>query len=116
MSQRLEWRSRAAVDGDRKNDSLLAIEEGTNKVMEAWPIEPELLADFLNDMDNLANYGGSETIEASLLNPTNWGDLVIARSLSGEVLSVDPQLYWEGIGNWFRSQGNDPHPWRERHP
>ena len=29
--------------------------------------------------------------------PEEWGELVIARSESGDVLDVDPQLYWEGI-------------------
>jgi hypothetical protein len=101
-------------DGDRKNDALLTIEDGTDRVVKAWPIRPELLTDFLNDMDNLENYGESG-IDVSQLNPTNWGDLVIARSEDGDVLSVNPQLYWEGLAGWYRSVGRDPHNWSESH-
>jgi hypothetical protein len=28
------------------------------------------------------------------------------------VITMDPELFWEGIYLWFRSQGVDPHPMR----
>ena len=34
----------------------------------------------------------------------------MSRTDAGEVIHVHPQLYWEGIAHWFRSQGLDPHP------
>jgi hypothetical protein len=40
-------------------------------------------------------------------DPAAWGHLVIARGASGEVLTMDPELYWEGIYAWFRSRGVD---------
>jgi hypothetical protein len=65
-------------------------------------------------MDNIDNYG-VDAIEVSQLNPTNWGDLVIARSEDGDVLGVDPQLYWEGVAGWYRARGDDPHRWSDHH-
>jgi hypothetical protein len=106
MEVRIEWRSKA--EGD---DALLAVEEENETVLEAWPADHELLRDFLNDMVGLkphARNGG----DVARRFPDEWGDLVIARSESGDVLTIDPQLYWEGVAYWFRSRGDDPHPWR----
>ena len=109
MALRIEWRSRA--EGD---DALLAVDESSNTVLDAWKADAALLADFLNDMDGLNAQRGRDGMDASHRDPEQWGELVIARSDSGDVLSVDPQLYWEGVAYWFRSRGEDPHPWRGR--
>ena len=108
MEVRIEWRSKS--EGD---DALVAVEEESDKVLETWDVNPELLADFLNDMEAIhphARNGG----DMSQRFPEEWGEFVIARSESGDVLGIDPQLYWEGIAYWFRSRGDDPHPWRRR--
>ena len=47
-------------------------------------------------------------------DPDRWGALVISRSADGDVLFIDPELYWNGIADLFRSRGDDPHPWRGR--
>ena len=109
MGLRIEWRSRA--EGD---DALLAVEEDSNTVLEAWDADPASLTDFLNDMAALDAHKDRERADVSERNPDLWGALVIARSESGDVLSIDPQLYWEGVAYWFRSRGADPHPWRGR--
>src|SRR5256885_3094926 len=36
-------------------------------------------------------------------SPQEWGNIVMSRSDEGDVLWVDPALYWEGIAYWFRS-------------
>ncbi len=107
MGLRIEWRSKA--EGD---DALLAVEVESDDVLEAWAADADSLTNFLNDMDGLDAHGGRDKIDAAQRDPEHWGDLVIARSESGDVLSVDPQLYWEGVSYWFRSRGRDPHPWQ----
>ena len=106
MSVRIEWRTRA--EGD---DTLLTVDEAGDRVLQVATADPSLLTDFLNDMTGFRahNGGGGHPEE-----PYNWGALVIARSESGEVLDIDPQLYWEGVAYWFRSRGSDPHLWRGR--
>jgi hypothetical protein len=39
--------------------------------------------------------------------PSAWGHLVIARAQTGEVLTMDPEAFWSGIHQWFRSRGVD---------
>ena len=109
MTLRIEWRSR--TEGD---DALLAVEDDSNAVLSAWEADPALLTDFLNDMAGLDAHKGGISVDVSQRDPEQWGELVIARSESGDVLSVDPQLYWEGVAYWFRSRGRDPHEWRAR--
>ena len=38
----------------------------------------------------------------------------IARSADGDILFIDPEQYWNGISELFRTRGDDPHPWRGR--
>jgi hypothetical protein len=107
---RIEWRSRA--EGD---DTILAIEDGSNAVMKAWTADADLLTDFLNDMTGLDPSGPNPKtgngVDHTQHAPQEWGELVMARSEAGDVINVNPQLYWEGIAHWFRSQGRDPHPY-----
>lgn len=107
MSRSIEWR--CAPDGAY---ALVAVEDA-GTVVQAWPAEPELVADFLNDMTAVRDGNGSGVTVADP-DPDGWGELVIARSADGDVLFIDPELYWNGIADLFRSRGDDPHPWRGR--
>ena len=113
MALRIEWRSRA--EGD---ETILAIDDGSNAVVKAWWADTELLTDFLNDMvglDAFSTAGDGQSANGadySQRSPQEWGELVMARSDAGEVLNIDPGLYWERIAYWFRSRGLDPHPAR----
>jgi hypothetical protein len=111
MGLRIEWRCRA--EGD---DALLAIEDESNRVVKAWEAEEASLTDFLNDMTGLEATGPEANGHGGVSqdNPEEWGELVIARSEAGDILYIDPPLYWAGIAYWFRSRGNDPHTWRRR--
>ncbi|HVB07110.1 MAG TPA: hypothetical protein VNF07_12765 [Acidimicrobiales bacterium] len=109
MPVRIEWRHGAEGEG-----ALLAVEESTETVVKAWPANPELLTDFLNEMVEIKALEREDSARSESI-PGSWGELVIARSEDGEVLDVDPQLYWEGIAELFRSHGTDPHLWRSRH-
>lgn len=117
MALRIEWRSRA--EGD---DTILAVEEGSNAVVRTWLADTDLLANFLNDMVGMdapaptAGPKGKATngVDHTQRAPQEWGSIVMARSDDGDVLSVDPALYWDRIAYWFRSRGRDPHPARPR--
>ena len=61
---------------------------------------------------DLATWRQGPSVAADQRNPAAWGELVIARAKTGEVLTMDPERFWDGIYRWFRSQGVDPHPWR----
>ena len=107
MAVRLEWRTRGAMD-----DTLLLVDEDDNTVRQAVEAAPPVLRDFLNDMADLDTWRQGPSVAADQRNPAAWGELVIARAKTGEVLTMDPELFWDGIYRYFRSQGVDPHPLR----
>ena len=107
MAVRVEWRTRGAMD-----DTLLIVDDDDNTVRQAVQADPTVLRDFLNDMAGLDTWRQGPSVAADKSSPAVWGELVIARAKTGEVLTMDPELFWEGIYLWFRSQGVDPHPLR----
>src|SRR6266568_2752964 len=113
MSSRIEWRTRAKGD-----DALLFVGdygEAPNTVIKTWPADAGLLADFLNDMEELDTSAVRLETEGDQRDPQQRGRLVLSRAQrGGDVLDIDPENYWDGIYYWFRSRGLDPHPWRGR--
>ena len=111
MTPRIEWRTRG-----QGKDALLFVRdygEAADTVMKAWAADPGLLTDFLNDMSELDTEGVRLETAADQRDPQQWGKLVLARAeRGGDVLEIDPEIYWDGIYYWFRSRGSDPHPWR----
>jgi hypothetical protein len=104
MAVRVEWRTRGEMD-----DTLLVVDDDDNTVRQAVEAAPTVLRDFLNDMAGLETWREGPAVAEDKRNPAAWGELVIARAKTGEVLTMDPELFWEGIYLWFRSQGVDPH-------
>jgi hypothetical protein len=105
VGRRLEWR------GDRKAEqSILAVDE-SNAITRVWTADPVLLKDLLNDMNGFEASGSTGSAGGS---PQDFGPLILARSVAGDVLSIDPQRYWEGVADWFRSRGDDPHLYGRR--
>ena len=112
MTARIEWRTRG-----KGNDALLFVGEfgeDPNTVLRMWGADSVLLADFLNDMERLDTAVFDLEVDVTQREPQLWGKLVLARSQNGDVLTINPELYWDGIYYWFRSQGTDPHLWRGR--
>jgi hypothetical protein len=107
MAVRVEWRTRGAMD-----DTLLVVDADDNTVRQAVQAAPTVLRDFLNDMVGLDTWQQGPAVAEDQRSPAAWGALVLARAKTGEVLTMDPELFWEGIYLWFRSQGVDPHPLR----
>ncbi len=103
---RIEWRYRD------QQDALISVDEEGNTALEAWEFNKELLSDFLNLMTGLDGHGRHGIADDNRRDPQEWGTLVIARSDDGDVLRIDPELYWDRVSYWFRSQGADPNPYR----
>ena len=99
--RRLEWR------GAKLSDQAILAIDASNAVIRTWAADPTLLKDLLNDMRTFDTTGKGGEGEAA--SPGDFGPLILARSESGDVLSIDPQRYWEGVSDWFRSRGDDPH-------
>jgi hypothetical protein len=95
-----EWRTNDEID------TVLIVDTDSNTVRQAFKANPDILSDFLTDTGDLNAWSG-EPFDDARRNPDAWGELVIARASTGEVLTMDPRLYWEGIFNWFRSRGVD---------
>jgi hypothetical protein len=95
-----EWRT----DGER--DAVLIVEDDT-RVREALAANPEVLSRLLTETGDLGTWRGEQEVEANKQEPSTWGHLVIARASTGEVLTMDPERFWGGIYEWFRSRGVD---------
>jgi hypothetical protein len=105
---RYEWRRKH--EGD---DALIAIDVMDDKVVRVWPADPTVLTAFLNDLAGL-DPRGRNGLDQTQRSPAYWGDLVLSRGDEGDVLYIDPQMYWEGVQFWFRSRGLDPHTTHRR--
>ena len=103
MALRVEWRTRGETD-----DVILVVDDDQNTVRHAVEADPTVLRVFLNDMADLDTWRESPSVKDAQRKPEAWGDLVMARANTGEVLDMDPELFWDGIYNWFRSRGVDP--------
>jgi hypothetical protein len=95
-----EWRTNDDVD------TVLIVDTDSNTVRQALRASPDVLSDFLTDTGDVSAWPG-EPVDEARRNPAAWGELVIARASTGEIITMDPRLYWEGIFNWFRSRGVD---------
>ena len=108
MRMRIEWRYR------NPENALLTVDEEGNTALEVWELDRALLSDFLNQMTTLGTCSRQSIVDDSQRDPQEWGGLVIARSDSGDVLRTDPELYWDRVAHWFRSEGGDPNPGQQR--
>ena len=106
MAVRVEWRTRGEMD-----DAILVVDAAGHTVSQGLEADVEALHDFLNDMATLAAWR-QRPVENVQRDPAAWGELVMARAPTGEVITMNPELYWEGIYLWFRSRGIDPHAMR----
>ena len=110
MTARIEWRTKG-----RGDDSLLFVREygeAGDTVVKSWEADSGRITDFLNDMADLDTAAADLETDRHERDPLQWGELVLSRSQpDGDVLEVDPEIYWDKIYYWFRSRGTDPHVW-----
>ena len=101
MALSAEWRT------DGEVETILIVDDADNTVREALAADPAVLSNFLTDMGDLSTWRGGHSVDDDKCSPAAWGELVIARANTGEVLTMDPERFWDGIYSWFRSRGVD---------
>ncbi len=102
MALSAEWRTRGA-----KNDAILVL-DGDGAIREAIACNDTILSRFLTEqLADLDSWRGQSLVEGEQREPEAWGELVISRAGTGEVIEADPELFWQGIYLWFRSHGID---------
>ena len=104
MALRVEWRVRGEAD------AIVVVDADAQTVAEVITPDAGLLKDYLavsGDMQRWRGWTGWRSVEGDDLEPEAWGELVIGRAESGEVVTVDPELFWQGVTRWFRSRGVD---------
>lgn len=104
MVRRVEWRSRGEMD-----DTVLVLDMAQSTIERVVEPTPAILRDFLNDMEELDQWKEAPGTGRFKGAAREWGELVMARATTGEILDMDPERYWDGIYLWFRSRGTDPH-------
>jgi hypothetical protein len=95
-----EWRTASS------GDTILILGED-DLVQAACAVNVPVLRKFLTDIGDLELWGGDQPVEDALRLPDSWGEPVLSRAFSGEVLILDPELFWDRIYQWFRSRGVD---------
>ena len=101
MAWAAQWRTKG-----ESNDAVLVLDE-RGKVQAAIPATQSVLSRLLTEMGDLATWRGESSPGDDPPNPETWGQLVISRAISGEVIEVEPELFWHGIYSWFRAHGVD---------
>ena len=102
MTMHVEWRTKGEI-----NDTIILVDADQHKVNNALEANPKLLTTYLNEMD-LSNWQSGDAVQGNLTEPESWGELVMSRGAGGEIVDMDPELFWDGIYQWFRSRGIDP--------
>jgi hypothetical protein len=96
-----EWRTRGHLD-----DAVFVI-DASGSVVDVLPVTPLVLSRFLTGKGGFEHLRQAAAADVGARDPETWGRLILARSSGGEVLEVEPELYWHGIYVWFRSRGVD---------
>lgn len=100
MSLTIQWRLKP------ESDTVLVVEDET-VVRVAIPADSMVLSKMLTQPGDLSGWSGGKLLESVDRDPEIWGELVISRAENGQILVMDPKLFWNGIYEWFRSRGVD---------
>jgi len=103
MELRIEWRNRS-----ESGDAIVFIDDDNSTVRRALEADTTVLRIFLNNVTDLDTGREVQTVDDSMRDPAAWGKLVMARANTGEVLEMDPEIFWHNIAVQFRMQGTDP--------
>jgi hypothetical protein len=101
MALNAEWRTRPGFD------SVLLVDAEKQTVQDSIPADPDILSDFLTDMEQVYSHKGRLNVADDKKDPAAWGELVMTRGEQGEIIEMDPERFWDGIYLWFRSRGVD---------
>jgi len=100
----VEWRFHDGAD------ALVLVDAAAEAVSEVPAPDDSVLKVYLAVTGDLERWQASmewRPVSAVSRDPNAWGELVLSRADSGEVLYVDPELFWDGVYRWFRSRGVD---------
>jgi hypothetical protein len=103
VASNVEWRVQDGADA-------IALIDSDGSVSEVAIPDAALLKDFLAvtaDLSQWRKWTAWRSVDRGKRNPQAWGALVMERSESGDVVSIDPELFWERVYRWFRSRGVD---------
>lgn len=100
MTLSIEWR-RGVFD-----ETILIVEEET-LVRAVSTANAERLSTMLTTPGDLSAWAGDRPLQPEEHDPAVFGELVISRAETGQVMWIDPERFWDGIYNWFRSRGVD---------
>ena len=98
-----EWRS------GNGPDVVLVVDDDQNRVRDVFLATPGVLSKLLTTPGDFQDqaWRSDMNVASDRKDPTAWGNLVIARAANGQVITMDPARFWEGIYEWFRSRGVD---------
>jgi hypothetical protein len=100
-SLRGEWRT------GNGSDVVLIVDEDQNRVRDVFLATPGLLSKLLTTPGDFRSWRSDLSVSRDREDPSVWGDLVIARAANGQVITMDPGRFWDGVYEWFRSRGVD---------
>ena len=103
MAFNVEWRVRDGSDA-------ITVVDPNGAVAEVAIPDEVVLKDYLAvtaDLNHWRKWTVWRSVNADKSDPEAWGELVMGRSENGDILTVDPELFWERVYRWFRSRGID---------
>ena len=100
MALTIQWRMRP------ESDTILVVIDGRT-VKVAIAVDAAVLSKMLTVPGDLSKWSGGKILEAVDRDPLAWGELVIERNEDGQILTMDPEAFWNGVYDWFRSRGID---------
>jgi hypothetical protein len=100
----VEWRFHDGAD------AIVLLDASAEAVSEVSTPDEVSLKAYLAVTGNLERWRSAmewQPITGGGCDPDAWGELVLSRADSGEVIDVDPELFWERVYARFRSRGVD---------
>ena len=107
MALTVEWRTSGGTD------SILMVDDAGMSVSEAAAPNAELIRDYLDvtgDLERWRRWSEWRAVDGDEGDPDAWGALVLGRADDGQVIFADPELYWDGVRQWFYARGGNAKP------
>lgn len=103
----VEWRTRDGAE------TLLLVDADARAISELAPPDEGTLRSYLavtGTGETWTTWQAWRPVHGASQDPDDWGELVLSRADNGDVISIDPELFWASVHRWFRSRGTDYGP------